>query len=31
LDLSRFTASGVILIAILVCIHFGNKTTLKRA
>ena len=31
LDLSRFTASAVILIAILVCIHFSNKTTAKKA
>lgn len=31
LDLSRFTASGVILIVILVCIHFSDKTTLKKA
>lgn len=31
LDLSRFTASAVILIAILLCIHFSNKTTVKKA
>ena len=31
LDLSRFTASGIILIAILLCIHFSNKFSLKEA
>lgn len=31
LDLSRFTASGVILIAILLCIHFSHKSPFKKA
>ena len=31
LDLSRFTASAVLLIAILLCIHFSDKSALKRA
>lgn len=31
LDLSRFTASAVLLIAILLCIHFSDKSALKCA
>ena len=31
LDLSRFTASAVLLMAILLCIHFSDKSALKRA
>lgn len=31
LDLSRFTASAVLLMAILLCIHFSSKAALKQA